>query len=574
MYCKNCGKELQDGAKVCPFCNEKIQEDEKDKGGRQAGSSRTVYLIGAGLGLAIVLVVFFIMRGGTHESAREAEEAALAVATAEQESSTREAEEAALAVATAEQESSAREAEQTQESIQETTQVQLETEHEETVEESSTEAQERVVSYVKSVSLEGSKTYEYWYDEDGDFIREECDDFANDEYDYSLTMEYLRNENGNKIPGDKNRMETLLTFFKYYGEWFPLLQNSGYLIYKAESSDGFFMENKYDGQNRLVESRIEDGIVTYTYEESDGQTKVNGTFVCDDDLSSRWHPEHPDYASVTYDANGCLTEYEVNTWLKAEEGYSAYGENFKEEGYSIYRQKFEYDSEGKVTQRSEYLYDPGLDSESEFVHEYTYDDKGNMIKDTSKHSYNNESSDESSDEYQYNENGDPIQRDSYNDSVIWEYDAKGRLTCKTDYFFSGGVGAPVIEFTYEYEYDDGNRPQTVYFNAKEDDKTTAYKVGYRYDAQGRLTEILMDDKAVIKASYAADGALTKLINDRDVYEYSRWVSGLITNPLLEILPERMKEVYSPEFPNMGDRIGVDIAVVLADTTIEYREEAE
>ena len=555
MYCKNCGKELQDGAKVCPFCNEKIQEDEKDKGGRQAGSSRTVYLIGAGLGLAIVLVVFFIMRGGTHESAREAEEAALAVATAEQESS-------------------AREAEQTQESIQETTQVQLETEHEETVEESSTEAQERVVSYVKSVSLEGSKTYEYWYDEDGDFIREECDDFANDEYDYSLTMEYLRNENGNKIPGDKNRMETLLTFFKYYGEWFPLLQNSGYLIYKAESSDGFFMENKYDGQNRLVESRIEDGIVTYTYEESDGQTKVNGTFVCDDDLSSRWHPEHPDYASVTYDANGCLTEYEVNTWLKAEEGYSAYGENFKEEGYSIYRQKFEYDSEGKVTQRSEYLYDPGLDSESEFVHEYTYDDKGNMIKDTSKHSYNNESSDESSDEYQYNENGDPIQRDSYNDSVIWEYDAKGRLTCKTDYFFSGGVGAPVIEFTYEYEYDDGNRPQTVYFNAKEDDKTTAYKVGYRYDAQGRLTEILMDDKAVIKASYAADGALTKLINDRDVYEYSRWVSGLITNPLLEILPERMKEVYSPEFPNMGDRIGVDIAVVLADTTIEYREEAE
>ncbi len=543
MYCKNCGKELQDGAKVCPFCNEKTQEDEKDKGGRQAGSSRTVYLIGAGLGLAIVLAVFFIMRGGTHESAPEAEEAALAVATAEQESS-------------------AGESEQAQESIQETTQVQLETEHEESVEESSTEAQERVVSYVKSVLLEDSKTYEYWYDEDGDFIREECDDFANDEYDYSLTMEYLRDENGNKIPGDKNRMETLLTFFKYYSDWFPLLQNSGYLIYKAESSDGFFMENKYDGQNRLVESRIEDGIVTYTYEESDGQTKVNCTFVCDDDLSSRWHPEHPDYASVTYDANGCLTEYEVNTWLKADEGYS------------IYRQKFEYDSEGKVTQRSEYRYDPELDSESEFVHEYAYDDKGNMIKDTSKSSYNNESGDGSSDEYQYNENGDPIQRDSYNDSVIWEYDEKGRLTCKTDYYFSGGVGAPVIEFMYEYEYDNGDRPQTVYFNAKEDDKTTAYKVGYRYDAQGRLTEILMDDKAVIKASYAADGALTNLVDDRDVYEYSRWVSELITNPLLEILPERMKEVYSPEFPNTGDKIGVDIAVVLADTTIEYREEAE
>lgn len=471
------------------------------------------YLIGALLGVVIVIAVVFIRMSGQEsgdesQSAKTEETAVMEIAT----------EPAVEETLTAEGELPEKE-------------EGAETETEEAI-----EKEIPPVSHVKSVPLQAPDEYdEYWFDEDGDLIRTTSwHRYGDNEIRRGeKTISYLTDENGNKVTGNTRFLEELFNSTFQHGHYdgysdllFQTTIESCEQILDGEvdATETYSTEFIYDDQNRLTQVHYKDDEYfteegSYTYEETGGQTIVTYTErYKDSDLDA-----NSVYRTLTFDKEGRLIKEES---LNAED----------QPGYII---QYEYSPDGKLMRVEQYSTN-GESVQTSFIREYEYDAQGSKTKevwDGEEHAV-----------FAYDENGNMTKMESYNKSGVWEYDEEGRLTGSTVYYNRGLENDPIEECVAAHQYDDRGKQELISFHTVKDGQTQDVAVEFQYEENGKLAKIILNDRVAVMAEYNVLGALEKLTYDmKDTYSedfsyLSSEIKKFVQEAVFELLPENMKHM--------------------------------
>lgn len=462
------------------------------------------YLVGAVLGIVIVIAVVLVKTGGrkTDDELQTAETDVIETVEKpeepKEEPKEAETEEPAETVA---EEESAQEEPQTEP-------------------EPMTEKVIPPAVYIKSMSLENTNDYtEYWFDGDGDVIKEE---WQRSEADGGrtrgeLAYQYATDENGNKRSGDTVFMEELLSESNLIGYSNSLPAAVEYDSAPVEGEgwvSNWKIECTYDEKNRLVQSIFKshdvnsssgdesfsgDDQKTVTYETAGGQTTVTAM-----SYDKKVSDDEADECRIwTFDGNGRLLVYE-----------SSYGRT----------DQYEYSPDGRLL-RAESSNTDEEGNQSTDVTTWEYDAGGNMTK---------KMRDGSEGEVrEYDENGNMTKVKSYNDAYIWEYDDEGRVTDKTGYFNRGFESDSIEEFTIAYEYDARGRRQFIRTHKEKDGQAEDIVEEFCYGEEGNLEKILRNGAAVVVVAYNEQGAPTRITCDGN---------GAVYNEVYDLLPPNLKYI--------------------------------
>lgn len=499
MFCKKCGKELEEGTSFCPFCGQKQTEEElknAEKAEEQI-SNKKLMLTGAVMAVVILAVIaVFKLIGKEPEK-----DAAVNVAVEES---------AETETVSKEQQKEKSEEESVDPADSETLQTTTEGEGKETeLEETELEETEVKAEKKPQVSHMTIGENEYWFDEDGDLTKARGD--------RDIDIQYLTDSEGNKVRG--NMAERLVDMTSIPEIWnvgfLPCCNTKGHLIKNIVWNSVQSTIYIHDGEN-IAEAqavyqddtmyrRVTD--ISFQYEEdhdqivlsihevsSDFEGEFRDTFTCSfdgdklaecvyDADSSR---SYGDSSRIrAYDGNGNLVkekydfamddasdyttvyQYDSRGNLVKCESVNLVEENGVEKENSVDTDVYQYDENGYITRQESEAHktregNPYEDFQA--VIDFQYDDNGNMVQEKLK----NET-------LRYDETGTVVEQSAYGRNYIWEYDTEGKLTYYS--YLSSSTGGEVVEAASTYLYDE----------------------------QGQLTEILVDGETAMTIGYTDAG---------------------------------------------------------------------
>lgn len=514
MFCKKCGKELEDGTAFCKFCGQNQAEDVAEKAEKKEAqiSNKQLFLAGAVMAAVILAVIAgFRLIGGEKETN-------LAENTVEEEAVKTETDLADAAN------------EKPVEEAHETTAPQTEGEMDETAEEAEVEKEEK-----HQVSHIVAGENEYWFDEDGDLVRAKSGSGT-------LDISYLMDTEGKKVEISE-RMHGLCenNIGSFDIDIYGIFCNTkGHLLTRWDWDYGNGAATKetitHDGENivkiQMTETGDGDGWnedTSFQYDEGTDLITISQHTI---DLRDGGNDEYWSEYSCIFEGDK-LTEYIYDitdgrlghrvreydadgNLVRDKYDYSA-GSNFMEE--TIYQ----YDGSGKllVCEKTERIEYKGEEQENKVTTDkYQYDEKGNRVKQESETQgtwKGKKYEDHTTIEYQFDEKGNKIQEkfnqvcNNFNEAgtavkqsvwernYIWEYDAEDRLTYHS--YLGSSTGSDI----YKYES------------------------AYLYDEQGRLIEILTDGETALVLSYMDE----EMVGQADLLKKIENVKGIDSQALFE-----------------------------------------
>lgn len=522
MFCKKCGKELEDGAVFCQFCGQKQTENVEENAQKKEEQISNKKLILAGtIMAAVILAVIAVFK-----LFAEDKENAVADNTAVEE--------------TTEIENIAEET-QEEKSEKETINTVDSENGQAAVEE--TETAEAEAAEEMHVSHMAIGEDEYWFDEDGDLIRIK-------EGEETLDIQYLTDAAGNKVKGDMSeKFIDMVSVPEISNEGLvPCCNTKGYLfeslIWSGEQQERHTYI--YDSGN-IIEAQV-------TYQGDNVERKMDASFQYDEGNNQIVISVHA--VSVVYGDNDesqlvltCSFKGDKLVKLVCDSDSPGVAINYREREYdnsgNLTREKlgfttssnhtdetvYQYDGDGnllKCTRVSQSEYE-GVEKESTvYLDVYQYDENGNMVKmegglhstqegkQSSDNNYivnyqydrnGNKVQEKRSDEsLQYDETGTVVKQSSFVRNYIWEYDTEGKLIFYS--FVASSTGNDVIEADSEYLYDE----------------------------QGRLSEILVGGETAMSMSYTEAGMLQQIDFVKEIENANGIEWSLIEN----MIPEEVK----------------------------------
>lgn len=539
MYCKKCGKELNDGTKFCQYCGQEQTESIAENKEKNDNISNKQLVI-AGV---IIAVVILAVIGVFKLIVREPKEDVTADIPVETESGSEA------------QHAENMEAENPEKEVSEPDESETYKETDKPAEESETSEPETVKT--SQISHIVTDEHEYWFDEDGDVIKVKSDDGT-------LDIQYLTDSMGNKVEGKIserliNMSSEIQDMAIFSVEEF--CSPNGYLIESKNyvSTSGlydYFEVYTYDGKNittyqhtklsdegynRVLSFQYElDRIIVSETGEDNTDTTLSGVYtfffdgnemvecVCDDDYINSYQ------ITWKYDENGKLLSE------KADYDYVSNVSNT-----SSVADEYSYDTEGNLI-RHEHTYTDeydGVESSYVKIEAFQYDKDGNELKEESQN-ISTEKGIKKSETYatidsQYDENGNKVQVSS--NSKSFDYDETGTA-----------VKQSVFDLNYIWEYDaEGKMIYYSFLSSSTGNNINECKEEYLYDEQGRLTEIRTDGETSVTISYTGDGLLQQIneLKDNKLFMNSELIS--------EMLPEYVMATMDYFADNVGNNIKIE-----------------
>lgn len=376
MFCKKCGKELEDGAVFCQFCGQKQTENVEENVQKKEEQISNKKLILAGTVMAAaILAVIAVFKLFTRDKGNAVADNTVVEETTEIENIAKEIQE----------EKSEKEAIDTVDS--EDGQAAVE----------ETETAEAGVAEEMKVSHIAIGENEYWFDEDGDLIRIKEGELTTD-------IQYLIDSAGNKVKG--NTAEKFIDMASVSIIWnneeiVPCCSTKGHMI---ES----ITWNGYGGTTQRVftydRGNITEGHMTY--QGDNGERKVDVSFQYDDNNQiiisghevSSFEDEKDDY------------RYEITCAFSGDRVIKCTrdSDSLMSIQYNVER---EYDNSGNLV-REKFSYTPGGNHTNETI--YQYDGNGNLVNCNKMYQYEYEGVEKANDVdqtvYSFDENGNVVKR--------------------------------------------------------------------------------------------------------------------------------------------------------------------
>lgn len=584
MFCKKCGKELEDGTAFCQFCGQNQAEDVAEKAEKKEAqiSNKQLFLAGAVMAAVILAVIAgFRLIGGEKETnlaENAVEEEAVKTET--------DLEEAAK--------------EKPVEEAHETIAPQTEGETDETVEAAEAEKEEK-----HQISHIVAGENEYWFDEDGDLVRAK-------EGAQTLEIQYLTDAEGKKVEISERMRDILENIGVSVHDIYGILYNTkGYLLtsWNWDYGDGSTTKETctYDGENIVKMQMTETGNgggwsedTSFRYDEGTDQITISQHTI---DLREGMNSEYWNEYSCIFEGDK-LTEYLIDN----SDGFDVHRVKEYDAGGNLVRDKFDYNTGDDHTEVTIYQYDGSGNllvcekaEKSEYKGEerentvttdkYQYDEKGNRIKQESEMQKTREGKKYENHtiiEYQFDEKGNRIKEESetqgtregkkYEDhtTIEYQFDEKGNEIQEkanggcNNYNEAGiAVEQSVWERNNIWEYDAEDR-LTYHSDLRTSTGSDIYKYesAYLYDEQGRLTEILTDGETAMLLSYMDEemvgqaDLLKKIENVKGIDSQARFESNVVK----ELIPNgEMEEIHF--FSNDAD---INSIFCENDIVIEYR----
>lgn len=539
MFCKKCGKELEEGTLFCPFCGQKQTEEEMKNAEKteEQISNKKLMLTGAVMAVVILAVIcVFKLIGKEPEK-----DAAVNVAVEES---------AETATVSKEPQKEKSEEESVDPADSETLQTTTEEEGKET-EPAETEVKTEKKPQVSHMTIGEN---EYWFDEDGDLTKARGDQ--------DIDIQYLTDSEGNKVKG--NMAERLIDMTSVSEIWnvgfLPCCNTKGHLIENIvwngvqstiyTHDGGSITEAQTVYQDNTGYRRVTD--ISFQYEEdhdqivlsahevsSDFEGELRDTFTCSfdgdklvecvyDADSSRGY-DADSSRNREYDGNGNLVrekyDFKMNDDYTDETIYQYDGrgnlvkcesvhlieENGVEKENSVNTDVYQYDeSNNMIRQESEShtIREGSLYEDFQSVIDFQYDNNGNKLQEKLK----NET-------LRYDEAGTVVEQSAYDRNYIWEYDTEGKLTYYS--YLSSSTGGEVVEASSTYLYDE----------------------------QGRLAEILVDGETAMKVGYTEAGMLGQIDVVKEI-ENGNSVERRLIDSLFSAEEKAEIELFQIFFPSI------------------------
>ena len=519
MFCKKCGKELENGAVFCQFCGQKQTENVEENVQKKEEQMSNKKLILAGTVMAAaILAVIAVFKLFIEDKGNDVADNMTVKETTEIENVAEEKSEKEV-IDTVDSEDG-------QAAVEEMETAEAE------------EAEEMQVSHM------AIGENEYWFDEDGDLIKivEEGGD--------TLDIQYLTDAVGNKVKGNMSeKFIDMVSVPEISSEGLvPCCNTKGYLfeslIWSGEQQEQHTY--MYDSGN-IIEAQV-------TYQGDSGERKMDASFQYDEGNNQIVISVH--VVSTLYGDNDeyqfvytCSFKGDKLVKLVCDSDSPGVAINYREREYdnsgNLTREKsgfttstnhtdetiYQYDGNGNLLEcnrvhQSEY---EGVEKASEvYIDVYQYDEIGNMVK-MEGGLHNTQEGRQSSDNnyivnYQYDANGNKVQQKRSDESLqydeagtvvkqssfvrnyIWEYDTEGKLILYS--FVASSTGNDVIEVKSEYLYDE----------------------------QGQLSEILVGGETAMSISYTEAGTLQQIDFVKEIENANGIEWSLIEN----LIPEEVK----------------------------------
>ena len=503
MYCKKCGKELDDGTAFCPYCGQKQGEEIEESTPQKENhmSDKKIYAIGA-VGAVVILAVIAIVKLVGRNNENNAAENSIVVnedvnVTVEDIDGTKEVQKSTLDSTTVTEGAS----ENTEKNSEDSN------------------LDEAVNVQVASVKIGEN---EYWFDEDKDLIKAKTS-----RPEAIIFYSYFTDVNGNKVKYNQTMWSELLSAgyspAGLLGGSIDYFNANGHLIksieYKSENGELLHSsEYSYDEENKLVKVNNMDIGYNWTEEMVIDYQKENNQMV----ISTHSYSESDNHSS------------KYTFVFNQDSKLSAYIEDVNANGEYVYTTEYTYDENGNLIREKDEVVGS--------VTEYSYDDIGNLVVSTSE-SNNNSYHSTGRIEYQYDENQNMIKSEDVSYSIYengvtelgsdssfqnkavaandhkqiveYQYDDNGNMTSwhrsieSSNYDANGIVIQQSSHDTYEMrEYDgDGKLIAYTYLDSNTGNDVTDDTSEYLYDEQGRLTEITLNGETAAIVNYTDAGML-------------------------------------------------------------------
>ncbi len=527
MYCKNCGKELEDNAAFCRYCGQKQdKENEKETGKEKAAketgevSNKKLFLLGA-----IIAVVILAVIGAVKLVEKSKEDAAVEQSIVKEDVEEKKEEELI-----SENKPESKEEKDKAEAAEEgTTEEETKNPEEESQTGDLPESENPLIKYMKVGDSE------CWFDEDGDLVK-----ITNSGSFLSMEIQYMTDEEGNKVCGEQNYLSNSETSIGHHERFY---NDKNYLInsvyYKFDSETESY-EFSYDENNRLItEERV------WEIAEGSENWQYHGEYIANKILLEYLENGNKVMISEQQTSANGNDDYTYKEEINLDNGniVSLYWESHDDWGYNSETSKeWEYDTNGNIIRKSrndnDYSGDYTYTSYQEY--KYDYDENKNVIReesningeiDTTVYQYDEngnllrrEIDDEITDTtvYQYDENGNLLKREIDVEKHKWifayQYDEAGRQTKyeekteRLNYDEEGNMTQQTTsDYNNIYEYDEeGKLISHAYLHSSTKDDVVSYDSWYLYDEQGRLSEIKVDEETAITISYNEAGLPEKI----------------------------------------------------------------
>ena len=396
------------------------------------------------------------------------------------------------------------------------------------------------------------------YDEKGNLF--EVYGEINGEYKPIFETEYM--EGGHVLTKINDSINLHREYIEYDSNGNTIKETS----YNEDGSVSGSSEYEYDEkENRVKEINYNgDGDIFSEYEyDSEGNMIQNSRYDENGEMDFCHKSE--------YDENGneVKTErYEYNKWYLTESGYDSNGNKVKtveydENGDKEFYSTYEYNNAGKLLQKIEY------DNKGEIFerNEHEYDQSGNLIK---RAVYYGNGNLESFDEY--NSMGNIIKsveydEDGYIDSCIeYEYDNKGNEIKNTEYDGNGNIQSSI-----EFEYDSkGNEIKNIEYDGN-GNLQSGIETEYD-DEENIIKDITYDEGSITyytESEYDSKGNEIKRVVHGDEIEYTLLYDYGQTQRLNNPVASKHKKGF--EYVAIYDTEGVCFLSNWYDEDIEQEE---
>ncbi len=535
MYCKKCGKELEDGAAFCQYCGQKQDkenEKEKETGKKDSIKEKTtketeevsnkkLFLLGAVIAVVILAVIGVVKLAG---KSRED-------VTVEQSMVKEDVEEKKEEDMTPENEPELKEEKDKAEAAEEGAIEETKNPKEESQIGGLPESESPLVKYMKVGDSE------CWFDEDGDLVKMT----RMTDGGWSMEIQYVTDAAGNKVCGEQKYLSNSKTSIAALQ---PFYNDKNYLInsvyYKVDSEIESY-EFSYDENNRLImEERV------WEIAEGSENWQYHGEYLADKILLEYLENGNKVMISEQQTSANGSDDYTSKEEISLDNGniVSLYWEMHDDWGYnSEQSEEWEYDTNGNIIRKSQNynsFLNGSKDSTSYEEYKYDYDENKNVIREE-----NNINGEISITVYQYDENGNLLRReidDEITDTTVYQYDENGNLLKreidveKRKWIFAYQYDEAGRQTKYErkierwnydeegnmtqqttsdynniYEYDEeGKLISYAYLYSSTEGDVVSFDSWYLYDEQGRLSEIKVDEETAVTISYNEAGLPEKI----------------------------------------------------------------